>query len=288
MWDFIVSVFDLFIFEPLLNFLVVILNILPYSNLGVAIILVTLVVRFILYPSSKKSLEAQKKIAHIRPKLKEIEEKYKDNRQKRAEAQLALYKEQGVNPLSTLSFPLLIQLPLLIGLYRVFIVDFANSGAQEHLYSFVSYPETIGVYLLSINLSESHWLIAAIAAIAQYFQARSFAQQQMVSSKKTEDKDKKKEPDFQSSLTFSMMYVLPIVIFVFGTGIPSIGSFGGVQGLPAGVSLYWAATTLFSFWQQQRLYSQDQGEEDNEIPVSQETQHKKKTKKKKQKVRRKR
>lgn len=281
MWDFIVSVFDLFIFEPILNFLIIILGVLPYSNLGVAIILVTLVVRFILYPSSKKSLEAQRKIASIRPQLKEIEKKYKDNRQKRAEAQLALYKEQGVNPLSTLSFPLLIQLPLLIGLYRVFIVDFANSGAQEYLYSFVSYPETIGIYLLGINLSESHWIIALVAAIAQYLQARSFAHQQAFSSDKKEDKDKQ-EPDFQSSLTFSMMYVLPIIIFVFGAGIPPLG----IQGFPAGISLYWATTTLFSFWQQQKLYNQNQ-EEDNNTSLPQETQQTKKANKKKRKTKRK-
>ena len=67
MWDVIVFIFNTLVFEPIFNFLILVLNILPYSNLGVAIILTTIVVRIILYPSFKKSIKTQQKIAQLRP-----------------------------------------------------------------------------------------------------------------------------------------------------------------------------------------------------------------------------
>ncbi len=274
MWDVIVFIFNTLVFEPIFNFLILVLNILPYSNLGVAIILTTIVVRIILYPSFKKSIKTQQKIAQLRPDLKKIEEKYKkqEDRQKRAQEQLSIYKKHGINPLSALSFPLLVQIPVLFGLYKVFIVDFASGGAKDHLYSFISYPESITTSFIGVDLLAPSIALAFLAAVSQYFQAKSMAKQHNIkkekekeenSNKKSKkDKNKKPEPDFQSSMNVSMMYVLPVIIFLFGTGIPAIGSFGGITGLPAGISLYWTVTTLFSFWQQQKLQKEKEAEEE--------------------------
>ena len=250
MFGFISDIFYLLIFEPLFNFLIAILNLIPYSNLGAGIIIVTLVIRFILYPSFKKSLEVQKKIAEIRPQLKKIEKEHKDDRQKRAEAQMALYKEHKINPFSSLLFPLFVQLPILFGLYKIFTVDFFNNGASEHLYSLVSYPESIGIYFLTINLTEPSFIIAAVAAVIQYLQARSMTNFQASRQDKTDDGSK--EQDVQKSMNLVMLYVLPIAILVIGTGIPAIG----FEGLPAGVSLYWAIATAFALWQQNKLYNE--------------------------------
>ena len=250
MFEFISDIFYLLVFEPLFNFLILTLNIIPYSNLGVGIIIVTLLIRFVLYPSSKKSLEVQKKIAEIKPKLKEIEEKYKDDRQKRAEAQMALYKEHKINPLGSILFPLFVQLPILFGLYKIFTVDFLSSGASDHLYANITYPDFIGTYFVGISLTEASIYIALIAAIIQHLQAKSMIKLQ----KSKQDSSASKEQDFQASMNFAMLYVLPFVILIFGAGLPQIG----FDGLPAGVSLYWAITTAFSWWQQTILYKEEE------------------------------
>ena len=249
MFSTISDIFYLLVFEPLFNLLIILLNIIPYNSLGISIIIVTLIIRFILYPSSKKSLETQKKIADIKPLLKEIERKHKNDRQKKAEAQMALYKEHKINPFGSLFFPLLVQLPILFGLYKIFTTDFLTTSASHHLYQHISYPDFIGTYFVGINLAEASILIAALAAIIQHIQARSMIQIQ--GNKKDTEKDKqKKEPDMQTSMNFMMLYMLPIIILVFGTGIPYIG----FEGLSAGISLYWATTTAFSLWQQKILY----------------------------------
>ncbi len=253
MFDIISDIFYLLVFEPLFNLLIILLNIIPYSSLGISIIIVTLIVRFILYPSSKKSLETQKKIADIKPLLKEIEEKYKNDKQKKAEAQMTLYKEHKINPFGSLFFPLLVQLPILFGLYKIFTTDFLTNSASHHLYQNIFYPDFIGIYFVGINLAEASILIASVAAIIQHIQARSMIQIQnnKKDTEKNTEKDKqKKEPDMQTSMNFMMLYVLPIIILVFGTGIPYIG----FEGLSAGISLYWATTTAFSLWQQKILY----------------------------------
>lgn len=246
MFNTISDLFYLLVFEPLFNILILIINFVPYKNLGVGIIIITLIIRFVLYPSSKKSLQVQKKIADIKPALKEVEKKYKNDRQKKAEAQMALYKEHKINPFSSLFFPLLVQLPILFGLYKIFTTDFLNNSASEYLYSGISYPDFIGTYFVGINLMEASIFIATIAAIIQHLQARSMMQ---IQGNKEEEKNPQ-EPDIQASMNFVMLYILPFVILIFGTGLP----FLGFEGLSAGISLYWATTTAFSWWQQKMLY----------------------------------
>lgn len=249
MFSFIGSVFNTIIFEPLLNLLIAVINILPNDNLGLAVIIITLLVRFVLYPFSQNSLKTSKKLTELRPKLKEIEKKYKEDKQKRAQEQLALYRENGVNPLGAISFPLFIQLPILIGLYRVFLVDFSdNTAVQDALY--FTYNGGINTNFLGIDLLGPSLILAVIAATAQFFQARSLAMQ----TPKPIPGDK--QSDFQRSMMMSMMYVLPLVIFLFGVGIPGV-----VDGLPAGIALYWTVTTVFSHIQQHIIQKKDEQEE---------------------------
>lgn len=245
MWDFIVTVFDTFIFDPILNLVVFVINVLPNDNLGIAIIFVTIVVKFILLPFSKKSIKSQKKLLELRPKLKEIEQKYKNDRQTRAQEQLALYRQYNVNPFGVILFPLFIQLPVLIGLYRVFLTDFTDiARVQENLYSFISYSGNVSVDFLSISLAESSIILATIAATAQFIQSRSLS---------TQTKSSSQNSDFQKSMNLSMMYMLPLIIFLFGTGIPGV-----IDGFPAGISLYWAVGALFMYFQQKFINQQEE------------------------------
>ena len=264
MFGFIGDIFNTIIFEPLLNLLIVIIKILPNANLGIAIIIATLCVRFVLYPFSRKAIQTQKKLIEIRPQLKEVETKYKDDRQKRAEAQLALYREHGVNPFGAIAFPLFVQLPVLIGLYTVFRVDFTNGAntekIQDALYSFVEYVGSIDINFLTIDLSEPSVILAAIAAVAQFLQAKSL----LGTKQQTTQQD---QSDFQRSLSMSMVYVFPVIIFVSGAGIPGV-----VDGFfPAGIALYWIVSTVFSHAQQYLVQRSNEQTEQNKQEPSEQT-----------------
>ena len=262
MFSFIGSAFNTIIFEPLLNLLIAVIEILPNNNLGLAVIIITLLVRFVLYPFSQKSLRTQRKLTELRPKLKAIEKKYKDDKQKRAQEQLALYREHGVNPLGAISFPLFIQLPILIGLYRVFLIDFSdNATIQDSLY--FTYTNSIDANFLGIDLLGPSLILAILAATAQFFQARSLALQ----TPKTQDKDK--QSDFQRSMNMSMMYILPLIIFLFGVGIPGV-----VDGFPAGIALYWTVGTVFSHLQQHLIQKQEEQKQTSEQAQEKQKQEK--------------
>lgn len=96
-------------------------------NYGVAIILVTLLVRLLLAPVMARQMRSMRKMSELQPKMKEIQEKYKDDRQKQSEAIMAMYRQEGMSPFSALSgcLPMLLQLPVFIGLF------YALRGAIE-------------------------------------------------------------------------------------------------------------------------------------------------------------
>lgn len=104
--------------EPLSRFfawtLRLIYSVIP--NYGVAIILLTIMVRMATAPLTVKQMRSMKKMGEIQPRLKELQAQHADDRQKQSEAMMALYKETGVNPLGG-CFPLLLQFPVFIGLY---------------------------------------------------------------------------------------------------------------------------------------------------------------------------
>ena len=260
MFDFIGSVFNTIIFEPLLNLLVAIINILPNDNLGVAVILVTVLIRLVMYPFSQNSLKTQRKLTKLRPQLKALEEKYKDNREKRAQEQIALYRQHNINPLGAISFPLFIQLPILFGLYKVFVTKFDAEHCatiQESLYFTYNTCSGINTEFFGINLLTSSLILAILAATAQFFQARSLATQT--------PKQGDKYSDFQKSMNMSLMYILPLVILVFGVGIPGV-----LDGLPAGIALYWTVSTVISHIQQHFVHKKDKQEQEEQQNAEQE------------------
>ena len=139
---FLITIFNEIIFRPLINLLVVVLNFLPGNDLGFAIIVVTLVTRFLLYPLSHKALKSQRQMANLQPQLKEIQKKHKKNREAQSRAIMEFYKENKISPFSG-CLPFLVQLPLIIGLYRVFLSDLTPEGLSG-LYSLaVAFSRTL-------------------------------------------------------------------------------------------------------------------------------------------------
>ena len=235
------NIFNELIYYPLFNLLVFFYNI-AGQDIGIAIVLLTLLVRFILYPINTKAIKSQKQLQEIQPEMKKVQAKYKDDKEKQAKALMELYQRKKVNPMSG-CFPILIQFPILIALYWVFLNGFKDESLVI-VYSFITNPGHIDPISLGfIDLSEINIVLAVIAGILQYFQTKML----MVNKKdeKEEKKEEKKEKtaeektqDFAQSMTKQMIYLMPILTFVFAMSFPS------------GLALYWAVTTLFAIVQQ--------------------------------------
>ncbi|OGE80108.1 MAG: hypothetical protein A2660_00570 [Candidatus Doudnabacteria bacterium RIFCSPHIGHO2_01_FULL_45_18] len=215
--------FNLLLVYPLLNLLVFFYNFIP--DIGIVIILITVLVRLILLPSFHKSLKHQKAMTDLQPKMNAIKHQYKDDKEAQAKATMELYKVHKVNPLSS-CLPLLIQLPILIALYQVFIQSL-DGRTLEGLYGFVTTPASIDpMFLNFLNLSSKNVIMAVLAGGLQYFQSRL-----MLPKTPTDDPTAK-------MMQWQTLYFLPLITVVLG-----------VQ-FPAGLTLYWVVTTLFGIGQQ--------------------------------------
>lgn len=218
------------IYRPILNLLVALYNIIPGHDIGVVIILVTIVIRLLLAPFMHKSLKSQKAMSALQPKIAELKEKHKDDQAAHAQATMALYKEHNVSPFSS-CLPLLIQLPILIALYQVFRK--ALIGNLDGLYAFVHNPGVLNPKLFGlINLATPNIAFAIVAGLVQFWQSW------MVMKWQTNASNGAKQDTTQKALNAQMLYILPLVsVFI-------------AWKLPAGLPLYWIVTTLFAVGQQ--------------------------------------
>jgi len=221
--------FSTVFYQPLYNTLVLILAAVPGANVGVAIITLTVVVRTVLLPLSHKSVVSQARMRSLAPHLEKIKEKHKDNKQEQARKTMALYKEHGINPFSGCLL-VLVQLPIIFALYLVFFKGLPNLNA-EHLYSFVSLPETVSMMFLGVMLSKKSIIFALFAAITQYYQIKLSipAIAPAEAGAKPSFKD-----DFARSFNVQMRYMLPVIVF------------GISYSISAAVALYWTTSNIFS------------------------------------------
>ncbi len=247
MIEFITNFFHVIIYDPLYNLLIIVYNLVPYKDFGLAIVLVTVLIKLVLAPIFRKQIESQKRLQELQPKIKEIQNKYKDDKEKQTKAIMEFYKENKVNPFSG-CMPLVLQLFIFIAFYRVIIafVDSSFLTNEDILYNFVSnpgqlpYENSFGV----INLMEANKYLAVLAAVAMYFQSKMMMQKNADKkvegekgiAKKDEEGDKK--PDFAQMMQKQMLYVGPLITLVIG------------WTFAAGLTLYWFASILFSIAQQ--------------------------------------
>lgn len=241
------TIFYTFFYQPIVNALILVYNFLPFKDFGVSIIILTVIIRFLLYPVSAKATKSQKLLAEIQPKQKEIQEKYKNDKEKQAMETLNLYKEAKITPFSGF-LPILIQLPVMLALYRA-LWGVQNLQVAEVLYKFVSFPKYINSLFLGIaDLSKvgfissnggSHllWgnLILIIGAGAsQLFQTKMLQRK----NKNEEKKEITRDQEMVEKMQKQMMYFLPFfTIFI-------------LFKLPSAIALYWLTSTLFSIIQQ--------------------------------------
>ena len=242
--------FNELVYRPLYNLLILAYNIIPYHDFGIAIILVTLIIKFLLVPLSRKQIESQKKMQEMQPKIKEIQAKYKKNKEKQSKALMEFYKKNKANPFSG-CFPTIFQLIFLIAIYQV-LFNISRAGLivdNKQLYSFVTDPGQINqLFLGIINLSQSinlshltiqvlpQIILVILAAIAQYFQTKM-----LMPVPKTTQTSKKKGGDMSQMMSKQMLYFGPLLTLFIGIKFP------------AGLALYWLVSILFAIIQQTLL-----------------------------------
>jgi YidC/Oxa1 family membrane protein insertase len=237
--DFFISAFNTILYQPLLNALIWIYQYLPGQDFGIAVIVLTVIIRIALYPLMIKSLKSQKALSELQPKIQEIQQKYKDNKEQQSKEMMALYQKEKINPFGG-CLPFLLQLPILIALYRVFWKGLSPE-AMNYLYSFVPNPGAINPSFLGlINLAEPNLILAFVAGITQFFQSKTLLPQ------KKETKGKKDQMgQFSDMMQKQMLYFFPILTVLI------------LWRLPSAIGVYWIVTALFSIGQQKLIFKKN-------------------------------
>ena len=227
----IANIFNIILYQPLLNVLVLLYLYLPGSDFGLAVISLTIIIKLILYPLGVKSIRSQRDLAALQPKIKELQNKYKDNKEQQTKEIMSLYKTEGINPFSG-CLPLLIQLPILLALYRVFWVSF--DASQAHLlYSFVKVPEVFNTTFLGIvDLSSPNIILAILAGVFQFIQIKT-SMPKIKPGKSLNTSEK-----MQKQMQFFMPAFMVIILL----------------NLPSAIGLYWVTTTIFTIGQQYMIF----------------------------------
>lgn len=215
------------LYRPFFNALFVIYNWIAFQDIGIAIIFLTVLVRLLLYPIFHHSMRTQTVIQKIQPRIKEIQNNHKDDREKQTKALMDLYKQHKVNPFSGF-FLLLVQLPVFIALYYLFSQPFDKESFSA-LYSFVQMPDIVNkTFLGLINLHQPSKILVVSAAVLQYIQSR-YALPKI---------EAKRELSPAESVSRQMIYLGPVLTLII------------LWRFPAAIALYWATTSAFSIIQQ--------------------------------------
>jgi YidC/Oxa1 family membrane protein insertase len=196
-------------------------------NYGIAIILLTLTVKIIFFPLTKKSSEATLRMQALAPKIKELQTKYKDNPQKMNAEMADFYKKEGYNPLSG-CLPMLLQIPIFFAMYNLFNSHFDLRGAMfiPHWIPDLSVPESIWDFPSGVRMPLLGWTALRLLPFI-------YVGSQLLYGKVTQT------PDQQSNTQMKMMlYVMPIVFFFI------------LYDVPSGLLIYWIFSNLLTLVQQ--------------------------------------
>lgn len=228
------DIFNTVFFNPIYNGLIFLLDTVPFIDVGIAVILVTVVVKLILFPFSLKMVKTQLAVKALEPEITKLKETHKADKQEQARQTMALYKEKGVNPFSGFLL-ILIQIPVIFALYWVFLRGGLPEINMDILYSFTPVPDSINMNFLGlIDVSKKSILFALFAGATQYFQIKySLPPMKARSAGKTSLKD-----DLARSFHIQMRYVMPIIVFSIAYAIS------------AAVAIYWTTSNLFAIGQE--------------------------------------
>ncbi len=215
--------------EPLFNLLVFLVDVVPWHDVGIAIILLTLIVKLILSPLHKKSIISQIRLKELEPKINEIKKQYPDKKEQAAKS-FELYKKYKINPFSG-CLPILIQLPIILALYRVFLGGFDVSAHK--IYPFVNTPEVFNTNFLGlIDSAVPSIAFAILAGLSQFVQAHFSAA--MRNQKPADPSDTSMQANMSRMMGKQTKYILPLLIIFIS------------WKLSAAIALYWIVNNVFT------------------------------------------
>ncbi len=216
------------IYNPIYNALIFIAQHVAFKDVGLAVIILTIVIRFILMPLSKKSIVGQYKMRILEPKIAAIKAQGL-SKEDEAKETFALYKSEKINPFSGCLY-LIIQLPILFALYFTFI---HGVDQPQHLYSFLNTDGLQKTLLGLIDITKPYLPLAILAGVTQGVQA-------FLAPKPTTSTGDQKgfQNQFAKSMSVQTRYVLPVIIIVIASRLASA------------VALYWVVANLFSIFQE--------------------------------------
>ncbi|MDR5658908.1 YidC/Oxa1 family membrane protein insertase [Serpentinicella sp. ANB-PHB4] len=194
------------------------------DNYGLAIILFTILIKAAMLPLTFKQAKSMKKTQEIQPKIKELQVKYKNDKEKLNQKIMELYQEHNVSPFSS-CLPLLIQFPIIIGLFTALRNPEVYVFESAEIYAAI---DTSFLWLSSLAEADP-WILPLLAGITTYLSSATMSAGAQGSAQSTQK---------------TMNYIFPVMIFVMTTD----QVFG--QGFPAGLALYWVVSNTFQFVQQ--------------------------------------
>ena len=223
------AVWYLIIGNPLLNVLIALSHTLG-GSFGLAIIVLTIIIRLISWPLTKRQLNSTKALQEMQPKIQELQKKYGKNQQKLQQEMMKLYKEAGVNPLGCI-WPMLIQFPIWIALYQAIMRALATTpenllGLAQRLYSWdvVSLEIPLNSHFLGLNLGQTGASQSAGLFLAILVGGTMWVQQKMTQAPSVDPR--------QESTSRMMLLMMPLM-FGFLTLM-----------FPSGLALYWAVSNI--------------------------------------------
>lgn len=224
--------------RPIFNLLIFFYNFIPFHDLGIAIILVTAILKLILFPSSLKLLKHQKMLQKLQPEIEKIRKNHKD-KQQQTQAIFQLYREKKINPLYS-CLPFIFQIVLLIALFQV-LSRHLPAGNFSLLYPFIRQPSSLNTYFLGFlnlvatpkitsllslfTLYKWNLLLALIVGILQIYQSRMILPKGQPTSP-------------QAAVSKQMTYLFPVIVVFFSLF------------LPAGLPLSWLVMEIFTITSQ--------------------------------------
>lgn len=224
--------FHTLFYEPIYNLLVFALTVVPLHDVGVSIIIVTCIVKFVLLPLNLSATRSQYALKKIEKELADIKETYKQNPQESSKKMMELYKREKINPFSSL-FAVLIQIPIFFALYFVFSKGLVSD--PNSLYSFLTFPESLHNQAFGIlDVTQKSIVIALLTGVSAYVLARHQTST-MVSTKQAHEETF--QDHFMKSMKIQLLYVLPFIIG-FSAFI-----------LPAALGLYWTTSNILGIFQ---------------------------------------
>lgn len=265
--------FDSLIVQPIFNILVLIYSVIPGADFGVALIIFTIVVRFLLYPLLKKQLHQSRAMQKMQPELKKIQVQYKDNRQMQGLAMMELYKKYNVSPWRSILI-LIIQLPIFFALFQVIQVfsqhrdqiakwtyDFLEGLPAIH--NLIQNPDSFNHTAFgfmdltknAIHQGQIYWplmIVAIVGAVTQYIMSKQIMPKTNAKKRRFKDimaeaADGKQhdQSEMNQIVSNNMMKIMPFMMFFI------------MISLPGALALYYVISNLVAVGQQAYILRED-------------------------------